>query len=54
MIRYVIDGIPMVAGSIADINPNDVESMEILKMLQLPPSMVHVEREWCCLITTKR
>lgn len=41
---YVIDGIPMVAGSIADINPNDVESMEILKMLQLPPSMVHVER----------
>ena len=28
---YVIDGIPMVAGSIADINPNDVESMEILK-----------------------
>ena len=28
---YVIDVIPMVAGSIADINPNDVESMEILK-----------------------
>ena len=28
---YVIDGIPMVAGSINDINPNDIESMEILK-----------------------
>ncbi|MCD8165686.1 MAG: TonB-dependent receptor plug domain-containing protein [Bacteroides sp.] len=28
---YVIDGIPMVAGSISDINPNDIESMEVLK-----------------------
>lgn len=28
---YVIDGIPMVAGSVADVNPNDIESMEILK-----------------------
>lgn len=28
---YVIDGIPMTAGSVADINPNDIESMEILK-----------------------
>ena len=28
---YVIDGIPMTAGSIADINPSDIESMEILK-----------------------
>ncbi|NDW11451.1 SusC/RagA family TonB-linked outer membrane protein [Bacteroides sp. 214] len=28
---YVIDGIPMTAGSVGDINPNDIESMEILK-----------------------
>ena len=28
---YVIDGIPMTAGSISDINPSDIESMEILK-----------------------
>jgi TonB-dependent starch-binding outer membrane protein SusC len=28
---YVIDGIPMAAGSMADVNPNDIESMEILK-----------------------
>lgn len=28
---YVIDGIPMTAGSMADVNPNDIESMEILK-----------------------
>lgn len=28
---YVIDGIPMTAGSVSDINPNDIESMEILK-----------------------
>lgn len=28
---YVIDGIPMSAGSIADVNPNDIESLEILK-----------------------
>ena len=28
---YVVDGIPLTAGSMADINPNDIESMEILK-----------------------
>ncbi len=28
---YVIDGIPLTAGSIGDLNPNDIESMEILK-----------------------
>ena len=28
---YVIDGIPMTAGSMADVNPSDIESMEILK-----------------------
>ena len=28
---YVLDGIPLTAGSIADINPSDIESMEILK-----------------------
>ena len=28
---YVIDGIPMTAGSMADLNPGDIESMEILK-----------------------
>ena len=28
---YVVDGIPLTAGSMADINPSDVESMEILK-----------------------
>ncbi|WP_257669700.1 SusC/RagA family TonB-linked outer membrane protein [Parapedobacter tibetensis] len=28
---YVIDNIPLVAGSITDISPNDIESMEILK-----------------------
>ena len=28
---YVIDGIPMTAGSMSDVNPNDIESMEILK-----------------------
>lgn len=28
---YVVDGIPLTAGSLADINPNDIESMEILK-----------------------
>ena len=28
---YVIDGIPMAVGSMSDVNPNDIESMEILK-----------------------
>ena len=28
---YVIDGIPMSVGSMSDVNPNDIESMEILK-----------------------
>jgi len=28
---YVIDGIPMMAGSISDVNPNDIQSVEILK-----------------------
>jgi len=28
---YVIDGIPLVSGSIRDINPNDIASVEILK-----------------------
>ena len=28
---YVVDGIPLSAGSVADINPNDIESVEILK-----------------------
>lgn len=28
---YVVDGIPLTSGSIADINPNDISSMEILK-----------------------
>jgi TonB-linked SusC/RagA family outer membrane protein len=28
---YVIDGIPLVSGSMADINPNDIESIEVLK-----------------------
>lgn len=28
---YVIDGIPLTAGSMADINPSDIESMEVLK-----------------------
>lgn len=28
---YVVDGIPLTAGSVADINPNDIASMEILK-----------------------
>ena len=27
----LIDGIPMSVGSMADVNPNDIESMEILK-----------------------
>lgn len=28
---YVIDGIPMIAGSMSDINPNDIGSIEVLK-----------------------
>ena len=28
---YVIDGIPLVSGSMADLNPNDIESIEVLK-----------------------
>ena len=28
---YVVDGIPLTAGSMADINPNDIESIEVLK-----------------------
>ena len=28
---YVVDGIPLASGSMADINPNDIASMEILK-----------------------
>ncbi len=28
---YVIDGIPLTAGSMADINPSDIESLEVLK-----------------------
>jgi TonB-linked SusC/RagA family outer membrane protein len=28
---YVVDGIPLVSGSMADINPNDIASIEVLK-----------------------
>ena len=28
---YVVDGFPLMAGDISDINPNDIESMEVLK-----------------------
>ena len=28
---YVVDGVPLTAGSMADLNPNDFESMRILK-----------------------
>lgn len=28
---YVVDGIPLTAGSMADINPSDIESIEVLK-----------------------
>ena len=51
---YVIDGIPMVAGSIADINPNDVESMEIFKRCFSYRHLWFTWSEWCCLITTKK
>lgn len=36
---YVVDGFPLMNGSLNDINPADIASMEILRMLLLLPSM---------------
>jgi TonB-linked SusC/RagA family outer membrane protein len=51
---YVIDGIPMTAGSISDINPNDIESIEILK--DASSSAIYGSRaaNGVILITTKK
>ena len=42
---YVIDGIPMSAGSIADVNPSHIESMEILRLV--PLLLVIYGSCWC-------
>lgn len=39
---YVVDGMVIQNGGIENINPSDIESIDILKMLPLPPFMVHV------------
>lgn len=40
---YVVDGMP-VGDNINFLNSNDIASMEVLKMLRLPLSMVHVHQ----------
>lgn len=39
---YVVDGFPLMDGNISDLNPSDIESMEILRMLLQQPFMVRV------------
>lgn len=39
---YVVDGFPLMDGNISDLNPSDIESMEILRMLLQRPFMVRV------------
>ncbi len=51
---YVIDGIPMSAGSIADVNPSDIESMEILKDASATAIYGTNGANGVILITTKR
>ena len=51
---YVIDGIPMVAGNVSDINPNDIESMEILKDASATAIYGSRGANGVVLITTKR
>ena len=51
---YVIDGIPMTAGSMADVNPNDIESMEILKDASATAIYGSRAAYGVVLVTTKR
>lgn len=51
---YVIDGIPMVAGSMSDINPNDMESIEILKDASATAIYGSRAANGVILITTKK
>lgn len=41
---YVVDGMPYDEESVNALNPADIESMSILKMLHLQPFMAHVQQ----------
>jgi len=51
---YVIDGIPFAAGNVADINPNDISSVEILKDASATAIYGSRGANGVILITTKR
>ncbi len=51
---YVVDGIPLVAGSMADINPNDIATMEVLKDASATAIYGSRGANGVILITTKR
>lgn len=51
---YVIDGIPLTSGSVADINPNDIASMEILKDASATAIYGSRGANGVVLVTTKR
>ncbi len=51
---YVIDGIPFAAGNVADINPNDIASVEILKDASATAIYGSRGANGVILITTKR
>ena len=51
---YVVDGIPYSAGSIADINPSDIESIEVLKDASATAIYGSRGANGVLLVTTKR
>ena len=51
---YVIDGIPFAAGNVADINPNDIASLEVLKDASATAIYGSRGANGVILITTKR
>lgn len=51
---YVIDGIPLSAGSLADINPNDIATMEVLKDASATAIYGSRGANGVILVTTKR
>ena len=51
---YVVDGIPMMSGSIENLNPNDIESIEILKDASATAIYGSRGANGVVLVTTKR
>ncbi len=51
---YVVDGIPLADGAISDINPNDIESINVLKDASATAIYGNRGANGVILITTKR